>query len=332
LAERGIIDPSCLGKAITLLRYDDITVRSSAARLIGHLAAHDVFDEEDERCLPRLIGLMNEEVTRGNACWALARLAERGIYSPSSLEAAIDLLHDHGSDIRREAANLISLLAERGVFDSKCIPRLIELMDDEETRFHACYALDSLAEEGACNSSCLEKVVKLLDDPEISNRQISTWLIGSLAMNNIYDTKCLPRLIELMDDQETRSSAVHALAELADKGICDSSCLQKTIEALGETDAFNKITSVWLIGGMAKNGIFDARCLPLFIKMFEESNEDLLIQLINALTICYPMATEEERSDIAKTIDRYKGVGSMTLRRSARLALEEIARIESPEI
>lgn len=65
-----------------------------------------------------------------------------------TLELAIERLDDERSEMRKMAATIIGQLALNEITNLKCLPRLIEMLDDAETKDKASYALRVLSDKG----------------------------------------------------------------------------------------------------------------------------------------------------------------------------------------
>lgn len=72
-----------LESAIELLRDERATTRRKAAHTIGQMALVDAFDSKS---VPRLLELLDDDLARRNAAFALRVLADKGAFKPSPQE------------------------------------------------------------------------------------------------------------------------------------------------------------------------------------------------------------------------------------------------------
>jgi HEAT repeat protein len=357
----GITDPYYLEEAVDLLDNNSVEVRNRAAKLIGALAIRNV---TDPRCWHSLVAMMDNEETARISTWAfnclmgsetaqpqlielmcesdleirilalrgLKKMVEKGVYNPVCLDLAIISLNEaHSKDMDNSAAWLIGELAKRDVKDRRCLPRLIQMMDERDTIESSSWALWQLAEKEVYAPSCLMKVISLLDDGKVRIRNNAAFLIGGLARNYVRNRKSLPLLIALMEYSETSLASTYALCCLAEKDVCDDTSLLKAIKLLDDSEAQVRGYAAALVGLLAKNGIWDSICLPTLIKLFDDSDEDTKADAIEAAARFYSIANEEQREVIKLKMTELKTIESEDIRKAIDMALEEIAKIESPK-
>lgn len=193
-----------------------------------------------------------------------------------ALSISIRQLNDEDPDVRSEALYTIAELAldhRRRLYDAKCLPRIVEMMDDQNgrVRLNACHALVRLSgcvNDMGCDTVQLQKAIGLLEDESPHTRIVAAGLIDRLAMRGRTDNYCLPGLAKMIDggDEEAKLRAFIALCRLAEHRIYDLPILEDAMGMLRNAQsAFEIIRAAGLIGDLAKNGVYDAKCLPLLV-------------------------------------------------------------------
>lgn len=270
MADLHIFDPACIDGALAMMRSDDINQKRLAIILISALARNDCLD-------PRCSSLMGEMVMDQEvgmmAYYSLTKMAMRGMYDPSTLTIALEMLIDTNEEVKRNGIGLIGSLAMNGVIESRCLPLIYETLPNMSARLTSSGTLLCLYEKGAFDNRSLDAAKELLVDGDPRVRSLAAMQIAALSKQHLDVRDCLPGIMTLLDDESTCEGACFALSQMARVRICDCYCLDKVIEISMNEKSEQMHSAKELLCYLALCGVYDKRCPDLIAGLMSDSND-----------------------------------------------------------
>lgn len=278
-AEPDVIGPFSkeeLRPLISLLTYDDGSIRRRAAWAIGELAESGICSRE---ALEPLVGLLSssDTGTRRNATKALNAMARERVCTEKALESLKAALDDVDAVVRNNVAISEYHLWSTGIHSHDVGDLVVDLLQDSSTdvTVNAIILLNELADREQWFPEALEYLDRVLSGEDLWQRIWVVDLISTYATQGIYRASNIKLLVELWSDERflVETDYEYRFFRLLRDGQFSHDVVDTLLDLMSTGDVMARCRSAEVLRFLAVKGVTSTASLEVLNRLLFDHGE-----------------------------------------------------------